>query len=210
MIIKSLRDGTSASYVVVRFEDGTKLRVGVQLVAEYGLRIGKAFTEQEWSVFTEAVERWSAKERAVRIAAATNISQKKLARRLVEKGERPDHAEEAVQWLAELHLLDDARTGETIVHSAVSKGYGINRIRQILREKEIPQEYWDELLSDLPPMDDAIDAQLRKKLKHTNPDRKEIQSAVNSLLRYGHTWPDIKAALERFHADADMEEPECL
>ena len=209
MRIKDLRQSATPQTFLVLCEDGTKLRAGAQLIAQYDIAPGRELPETQWNEFLEDARRWAARERALRIAAATNISKKKLGRRLVEKGERPEDAEAAVAWLDELHLLDDARTGETIVHSALQKGYGAARIRQILREKEIPREYWEDLLADLPPMDGAIDALLHKKLKHQNPDQKEIQRAVDALLRYGHTWQDIKAGLERFHADAELEEPEC-
>ena len=85
-----------------------------------------------------------------------------------------------------------------------------DEICQILREKEIPQEFWEELLSDLPPMDAAVDKLLRQKLKNAEPDRKEVQRAVDALVRCGHNWSDIKAGLERFRSDLELEEPECL
>ena len=112
--------------------------------------------------------------------------------------------------MEELNFLDDFRTGEMVVRSALNKGYGIHRIRQILREKEIPQEYWERLLSDLPQMDESIDKILRQKLKSETPDRKEIQQAVDALRRRGHSWNDIKAGLERFQTRIDLEDPECL
>ena len=99
--------------------------------------------------------------------------------------------------------------GEAVVRSALNKGYGLRRIRQILREKEIPQEYWEELLSDLPPMDDAVDKLLRQKLKSAQPDQKEVQRAVDALLRHGHSWQDIRAGLDRFRLNLDLEDLEC-
>ena len=146
----------------------------------------------------------------MRIISATNISRKSLCRRLTQKGETADDAEQAVQWLENLQLLDDRRTGETIVNSALRKGYGEKRIRQILREKEIPQEFWEELLSDLPPMDETIDKLLRQRLKCSEVDERACKRAVEALLRYGHSWSDIRAGLDRFRMNVDLEDMECL
>ena len=210
MKLTDIRQGTSENRLILVFEDGTKLRVWKQTAAEFALYKGKELTQNEYDALSAAAKETAVKDRAVRIVTSTNISKKGLARRLVQKGETKEQAEEAVQWLSDLNLLDDRRTGEMLVHSALSKGYGLHRIQQILREKEIPREWWDELLSDLPPMDEAIDKLLRQKLKSAAPDKKEVQRAVDALLRYGHNWQDIRAGLERFRLNADLEDPECL
>lgn len=206
MIIKSIRQGAAADRVVVTLETGEKIRMGKLLVSEFGLREGAELSEEEMAKLRAAVRTWSARDRAVRIVSASNVSKGSLRRKLIQKGEDKQEAEQAVAWLSDLELMDDRKTGEAIVRSAVGKGYGVNRIRQILREKEIPQEYWEDLLSDLPPMDDAVDRILRQRIRSEDPDRKEIQRAVDAALRQGHTWADIKAGLERLKAAEDLEE----
>lgn len=210
MILTELRPGASENRLVLRFDNGCKVRVWKQTAAEFSLYAGKELTQDEFDALLAAAKETAVKDRAVRIVASTNISRKGLARRLVQKGETPEQAEEAVQWLSGLELLDDRRTGEMLVHSALNKGYGERRIRQILREKEIPQECWEELLANLPPMDEAIDKLLRQKLKTSAPDQKQVQRAVDALMRYGHSWKDIRAGLDRFRLNVDLEDPECL
>ena len=210
MKLTDIRRSTSENRLLLVFEDKSKLRVWKQTAMDFGLFSGMELTDAEYLALQTAAKQDSARDRAVRIVTSTNISKKQLSRRLLQKGESEENAADAVDWLENLNFLDDRRTGEMIVRSALNKGYGERRIRQILREKEIPAEYWDELLSDLPEMDTAIDKTLRQKLKSTNPDRKEVQRAIDSLLRHGHSWSDIKAGLERFRADVDLEEPECL
>ena len=210
MKLTDLRQGTSENRVVLVFEDGQKVRIWKQTAAEFSLYAGKILTEEEFTALLAAAKESAVRDRAVRIVASTNISKKGLTRRLVQKGQTRQQAEEAVQWLSDLKLLDDGRTGEMLVHSALNKGYGERRIRQILREKEIPQELWDDLLADLPPMDEAIDKLLRQKLKTPDPDQKQLQRAIDALMRYGHSWQDIRAGLERFRLNVDLEDPECL
>ena len=86
-----------------------------------------------------------------------------LQKRLVQKGEEAADAKEAVGWLKELHLLDDGETARQLVASAAAKGYGKSRIKNILYEKGIPQEFWDDAPADLPEMDDAIDRFLARR-----------------------------------------------
>ena len=210
MILTEIKEGKREPERILKFEDGSILRTRKSVVAELGLYPGQALSEEETELLHRAIDADGAKVRAARIVSATNVSEKQLRRRLVRKGETPENADAAAQWLTDLNLLDDRRTGETIVHSALQKGYGARRIRQILREKEIPEEYWDELLAELPPMDAAVDKLLRKKLKHVPPSRGEAQRAAQALLRSGHSWADIKAGLERVSAEPDWEDTQCL
>lgn len=210
MKLTEIRQGRTENRLLLVFDNGRKLPVWKQTAAEYGLFPDKEVSEEEFSLLEQTAQKQRIKERAVRIVSASNVSGKGLARKLIQKGETPEDSEQAVQWLEDLALLDDRRTGEAIVRSALNKGYGKRRICQILREKEIPQEYWEELLSELPPMDETIDKLLRQRLKYAEPDKKTQQRAVDALLRYGHSWTDIRAGLERFRVSIDLEDEQCL
>lgn len=207
MKLTDIRQLTSSNRILLLFEDGTKLRVWKQTVMDHGLFSGMEIDEAFYDTLRSAAAEDHAKDRAVRIVSSTNISKKQLAMRLMQKGESAEDSEKAIAWLESLNFLDDRRSGEMIVRSALNKGYGEHRIRQILREKQIPQELWEELLSDLPDMSSSVDKLLRQKIKNAD-DKKEIQRAVNTLMRHGHSWSDIKAGLDRLKVD--MEEPECL
>ena len=156
----------------------------------------------------EAASLASAKNRAVRIISASGVSKRELERRLTQKGETAQDAKAAVAWLSDLELLDDAKTAEQLVRSAVSKGYGKARIKQILYEKRIPEEYWEDALSQIPEMDDAVDKLIRQRLKGRDPDQKELKRTIDALLRRGHSWSDIRAGLRRYSSslEADLEE----
>ena len=206
MRLESLRPLPGSDRLSAVFSDGQKLRLSRMLCAEYGLAQGTELSEEEYAALRRAASAASAKERAVRILSASNVSKKQLARRLREKGETAEDTENAVAWLSELELLDDRRTGEAIVRSALGKGYGEKRIRQILWEKEIPREDAEALLSALPPMDETVDRLLRQKLRAGETDKKEIHRAVQALLRMGHSWQDIREGLRRLDAGDVWEE----
>lgn len=94
------------------------------VAADLQLRGNQELDEETFARVKEQTGQASAKMRAVRIIAASGVSEKELRRRLVQKGERPEHAEEAVRWLDSLHLLDDRETARQIVARGAARGYG--------------------------------------------------------------------------------------
>jgi regulatory protein len=186
----------------VKFSDGSVLRLYPQTVADHGLYAGMELSDDEFARLQEAAGRMSAKMRAVRIVAASNVSRKDLQARLVRKGEDPTQAQEAVQWMEDLNLVDDRRTAQQIVSRCVAKGYGRSRAKQALYEKRIPKEYWQEALADYPDQTDKIYHFLHTKLG-AQWDERDLKRAIDALQRRGHSYSEIKAALQRLQIDAD-------
>lgn len=206
MRLLAIQELPQSKRVKLLFDDDTVLKTQPYLIADLGLYSGMELSESDYQVLLAAAGKASAKARAVRIVAAAGVSEKELQKRLVQKGEDTQDAEEAVGWLKELHLLDDRETARQLVTSAVSKGYGRARIKNILYEKGIPQEYWADALDTVPEMDDAIDRFLARRWQGTDPDEKEIKKAVDALIRRGHSWKDIQSGLRRYRADLELEE----
>ena len=190
----------------VTFEDGTKLGLYRQTVEDFGLYTGKVLSEEELEALLTAAGKMSAKMRAVRIVSATNVSRRDLEQRLVRKGEDPQQAKEAVQWMEELHLVDDRNTAEAVVHSCIAKGYGLARAKQALYEKRIPKQYWEEALADYPDQQEKIESFLRARLD-ADSDEKQIKRAIDALLRRGHSYGVIRRVLNELSFDSeDFEE----
>lgn len=186
----------------ITLEDGTKMALYRQTVEDFALYSGKELSNEEWEALQEHAGRMSAKMRAVRIVSATNVSKKDLEERLVRKGEDPRQAKEAVAWMEDLHLIDDQKTAEALVHSCISKGYGLQRAKQALYEKRIPKEYWEEALADYPDQIDKILKFLRSRLDKDSDDR-EVKRAVDALLRRGHSYRHIREGLNLLSMDSD-------
>lgn len=186
----------------MRFEDGTTIRLYRQTMEDFSISAGLEMTDQQMELLLEAAGAMSAKMRAVRIVAASGISKKSLEERLVHKGEDPKQAKDAVQWMAELNLVDDRKTAEQIVHRCAAKGYGIARAKQALFEGRIPKELWDEALVDYPDQTEAILSFLRNKLTECN-DPRQRQKVVNSLLRKGHSYSQIRHCLDSLSIETD-------
>ena len=186
----------------VAFEDGTKLGVYRQTVEDFGLYTGKELSDEECKQLLTAAGQMSAKMRAVRIVSASSVSKKDLEQRLVRKGEDPQQAKDAVQWMEELHLVDDRATAEQVVHSCISKGYGLARAKQALYEKRIPKTYWEEALAEYPDQCEKIEAFLRSRLDEDS-DSKQIKRAVDALIRRGHSYGTIRRVLNELSFDSE-------
>lgn len=175
--------------------DGESLRLYRQTVEDFGLFPGKELTQAQAEALRESAGAMSAKMRAVRIVSASNVSRWDLEQRLVRKGEDPTQAREAVEWMEELELVDDRQTAQTIVRQCVYKGYGPARAKQVLYEKKIPKELWEEALEDYPDQTDYIVKFLRTKVSDWN-DEKQRRRATDGLLRRGHSYGAIRRGWE--------------
>ncbi len=191
----------------VTFDDGSRMGLYRQTVEDFALYSGKELSDEEWKALQEHAGQMSAKMRAVRIVPASSVSKKDLEQRLVRKGENPKQAKEAVAWMEDLHLVDDRNTAEQVVHSCISKGYGLQRAKQALYEKRIPKEYWEEALADYPDQMEKIVKFLRSRLDADSDDR-DVKKAVDALLRRGHSYSKIREGLHIISLDSDefMEE----
>ena len=179
----------------VTFSDGSRLGLYRQTVEDFGLYPGKELDEQELERLNVEAGKMSAKMRAVRIVSASNVSKRDLQQRLVRKGEDPEQAEAAVAWMEDLHLVDDRATAEQVVRSCIYKGYGLQRAKQALYEKQIPKAYWDEVLEDYPDQLGKIQDFLRARLD-ADSDEKQKKRAIDALIRRGHSYGTIKKAMD--------------
>lgn len=186
----------------VQLSDGSVLKLYSQTIADFGLYAGMEMTEEELDALKAAAGQMSAKMRAVRIVAASGVSKRDLEQRLIHKGESVKDAREAVEWMAELDLIDDRKTAEHIISNCIHKGYGISRAKQALYEKRIPKEIWPDVLAEYPDQTDKILMFLRSKLPE-NPTERDVRRAVEALLRRGHNYGQIKRALGQLSLDPD-------
>ena len=186
----------------ITLETGKKMALYRQTVEDFALYSGKELSDEEWKALQEQAGQMSAKMRAVRIVSASSVSRQDLEERLIRKGEAPEQAKEAVRWMEDLHLVDDRNTAEQVVHSCISKGYGLQRAKQALYEKRIPKEYWAEALEDYPDQMDKILSFLRSRLDEES-DGREVKKAIDALIRRGHSYGTIREALKIISLDSD-------
>lgn len=189
----------------VELEDGTVLRLYRQTLEDHCLYAGQELSEEELAALQADAGLMSAKMRSVRILTASDVSRDDLRMRLIQKGEDPAHAAQAVEWMEDLQLLDDSRTASVIVSRCAAKGYGLARAKQALYEKRIPRQYWDAALEDYPDQSQVIAQYLQTHL--TDPgDQRQKKRAIDALIRRGHSYGQIQAALRQLDFDDFQED----
>ena len=189
----------------MRFDDGSTMRLYRQTVQDFGLYTGLEMSDEEFQNLKTAAGQMSAKMRAVRIVSASSVSKRDLEQRLIQKGEDPFQARQAVAWMEDLDLLDDRKTAFQVVDRCIRKGYGLARAKQALYEKRIPKEYWQEALEDYPDQTDEIAEFLRSRLGE-NWDERDLKRVTDALLRRGHSYSKIRKALQCLSMDSDLTE----
>ena len=191
-----------AGRYLVKFSDDSTMRLYRQTVEDFALYTGKELSDCEMETLREAAGQMSAKMRAVRIVSASSVTKRDLEQRLVHKGETADQAKKAVEWMSDLNLLDDAEVARQVVRKCVSRGYGMARAKQMLYEKQVPKRYWAEALADYPDMEQQIAEFLRGKLG-LNPDKKDKKRAIDAALRRGHSYSQVRRAMNSLDLDGD-------
>lgn len=183
---------------VAGFSDGTELRLSLDSVAALSLYAGRAFSAEDYAALRGQAALSQCKERALRLIGARPLSKKMLYDKLVEKGEMPENAEEAVEWLSELRYLDDVQYAGMVARHYAAKGYGAQRIRSELYRRGVDKALWDEALEALPETEDKAYALLCRRLGGEKPDRAELKKATDALCRRGFSWDEIRSAVRRY------------
>lgn len=176
------------------------MRLYRQTVEDYGLFPGKELLAEEMANLRIDAGQMSAKMRAVRIVSASSVSKDDLCQRLIRKGEDPQQAQEAVQWMSDLNLVDDRQTAEQIVSRCIARGYGLAKAKQMLYEKRIPKQYWQDVLEDYPDQTEKILAFLRTRL-HSDAEVRDRKRAIDALVRRGHSYAQIRNAMRLLDLD---------
>lgn len=189
---------------LLTFEDGSKLKLTDREMVDFSLYQGLDVPQAALEQLRDAAEESRARRRAANILSARPLSRKELEKRLVEKGETPQHAQAAADYMEHLGYLDDQAYAKALVEHYAAKGYGSRRIRDELYRRGVPRDYWDEALAELEEPDGALDRLVAAKLRRVDaPDRKDLKRVSDALLRRGYAWSDISAALRRYTDDFD-------
>lgn len=205
-IVKIERYGRDPNRCILHTDCGTEAVVYADIVIREGLCTGAELTEEQWEEISAETAKLRTKRRAAAMLGRRPLSHRELVKKLCEKGESREDAEEAAEWLEELELLDDRQYADTVVRYYLSRGYGPGRISDELYRRGVGREEAKEALEGLEVPDETIDRLLRSKVKPGRDPRRELKRAADSLYRKGFSWSDIKAAVRRFEIDRLSEE----
>lgn len=178
-------------------DTGESLKLSLALIADFSVYTGRRFEEEELETLRAAASKMNAKARALRMLGARAMSRRELTDKLLEKGETPEDAAEAADYLEAVGYLNDAQYAASLVRHYAQRGYGPGRVRQELYRRGVPRELWEEALGELPEDTDTLDALIERRLRGREADPKELKRLTDMLLRRGFSWSEIKAALGR-------------
>ena len=183
---------------LVKLEDGSLLRVTEEELLRFGLRSGMELDEARLEEIQASVKESSARAAAAGMIGRRALSRQDLQRRLVKKGAEEADAQAAVDWLEDIGAVNDAAYAAMLVRHYGGKGYGVARVKEELRHRGIPKEFWDEALKELPESEEILDVLIQKKCRGDLSDPKERKRVSDGLLRRGFSWGEVKAALRRY------------
>ena len=201
MTLREIKQTSPERFTLV-FDDGTELKTTLGIITERFIHSGMDFDEDAYNELVSACTLALAKARALRIINARPMSREELRKRLVEKGETPENAEECAEWLCQMGLINDAEYAVRVVRHYAAKGYGASRIKQELRRHGVSRELWDEAMSQMPEQDEYLARFLRSRLSDPG-DRAQVKKVSDALFRRGYSWDQIKHALNEFDTQGD-------
>ena len=204
MIITDIRQ-TSPGRLSVGFEDGSEVKTTLGVVTDLRLFSGKELDEEALEGFRLDSIRALAREKAMEMLSRRPMSRRELERKLMEKGIDGETAAHCSQWLSERGLMDDESYAQALGRHYAAKGYGPGRLKAELSKRGIDRELWEDTLESMPVSQQKIDKFISARLKDPE-DREQLRRVSAALLRRGHSWEEIRAALERFNAEAEYME----
>ncbi len=183
-------------HFVVKLENGDSFVCTAAEAADFALFGGRELTEEELERLRAAAALSRCKEHAAALLAYRAMSAGELERKLVEKGESPENAAAAVERLAELGALDDESYARSVARHDAATGWGPARIREELRRRFVPREYWEDAMTETDDEGETLDRLLLRRLKDPS-DPAERRKAADAMRRRGFSWEEIKEAMER-------------
>ena len=150
------------------------------------------------------------REKTLRMAANVleyrHRSSRALHQRLLEKGAEEQDAAYAVARLQQMGFLNDGEYGKLLVRDLCRRGYGPNRIRQYLKEKQLDGPDIDIAMEDYVLLPEKLEQYIQSKLRGSQPDRKALKRVADGLYRRGFSWGVIQSTLREYTNSLEQEE----
>lgn len=161
--------GRSTDRFVVSLDGEAFAVVSVDLLMRLSLHVDDELDERKQAALAEAAGELGAYDRAMRLLSARGRSRAGLLRKLLERGEKPAHAERAVERLASQGFLNDEAFARAFVRSK-ARVHGRRRIELELArqgvEREVAAAALDEVMADSTlDTDQVLDRLVEQKLR---------------------------------------------
>ena len=187
--------------VLVFLEGGELLKITQSELLRYGLRPGMELSDSVAAEIKKSAAKSEMKALGAQLTGSRMLSKKQVVEHLTRRGGDRETAEDTALWLEELGAVDEAAYGAAIVRHYSASGYGPGRIRQELSHRGIPRDLWGELLSQMPPAEEAAERFLRARCRNKTVDEALLRKLSAALQRRGFSWQEIAPALRRLEEE---------
>lgn len=180
----------------IDFEGREPIFISSEVAADLAISKGKVMNEEEISDAVRKNDLRRAKERALYLLDERDYGYAEMFHKL-EKNYPEDICYEVVNYLSELHLIDDRRYARQCAeYFLVTKKRGKFRAREDMRQRFIPRELIDEALTEFEEgtverLKELVLQKYARKLGEEN-GRERVKAA---LVRQGYSFDDINEAL---------------
>ena len=192
----------------INFKSGRGNKIHIHIDGEYRMTADSDFVsslgyaenydinEEELAVLERAVSSRRAFNKATELLSRRDHGEKELLIKLRQKGFK-EEAEEAIEKLKYYGYIDDRRFAENYVKELIRiKHYGKRRVEQELYRKGIDREIISEVLEAAEFPESELVSLIEIKYYRYLTDEKGIKKTINSLLRMGYSYGEIKDALK--------------
>lgn len=170
-----------------------------------GIYNGKEVDSDELEEIRETVNVRRAYNYAVSLLARRDHSEKELMEKLSRKG-YTDGAEVAIEKLRNSGYVSDERFAKLYVRELRSlKKYGKRRIEQELYRKGIDRDIISEVLEETDFDESELVTLIERKYSRYLGDEKGIQKTINSLVRMGYGYGEIRDALKAINENTEFD-----
>lgn len=168
------------------------------------LKNGQEIDRQKLLELKNQIEVRRAYNYAVSLLSRRDHSEKELLTKLKAKG-YAEGAEAALEKLRNSGCLDDERFANLYVRELIRlKNFGRKRIEQELYKKGIDRDIIREVLESADFPEERLTDIIRRKYMRRLNDEKGVRRTVNSLMRLGYSYGEIRSALEEINSELEV------
>lgn len=171
-----------------------------EIINNYGLTSGVECSSELLDELRNAADYRRLKERALYLLGYRDHSRKELADKLSRTADNQEIINGILNKMEEYGFLDDERYAKKLARNLIGrKRFGKRRAEYDMRGKGVPPAIARKVLDEykVDPQEQILELIERKFARYLE-DEKGRKKTVNALLRMGHSYDNIKTAMERY------------
>ena len=191
---------------IITLESGERIRSFASVVEAFGLEAGMELTDSEIESLRIASDCSDIEERARVLVARRPMTQRELARHLMDEGIKREWAEGTAMRFETLGLVSDLEFACMLAEHLSSRNYGIEHIKAEFFERKIDESVWDEALKRCPPQEELLRREVPKLMARSGISDRTIARVTHEMLRRGFVIEDIEKIIQEYLDDAGKKE----